>query len=83
MEVEKKMKYSLSKTKYMVLKTGKEKEEDILEQVKAGNIQITKKYKYLEITIDEEGNLNRHTKELKQKCEAINRDQGIKSGRRR
>ena len=37
MEVEKKMTYSLSKTKYMVIKTGKEK-EDISEQVKAGNI---------------------------------------------
>ena len=32
----------LSKIKYMVAKTGKEKEEDI-EQVKAGNIQRTKK----------------------------------------
>ena len=47
MAVEKKMKYSLSKTKYMVAKLGKEKEEDILEQVKAGNIQRTKKNKYL------------------------------------
>ena len=33
---------NLSKIKYMVAKTGKEKEEDI-EQVKAGNIQRTKK----------------------------------------
>ena len=31
MEVEKKMKYSLSKTKYMVVRTGKVKEEDISE----------------------------------------------------
>ena len=29
MEVEKKMKYSLSKTKHMVVKTGKEKEEEV------------------------------------------------------
>ena len=49
MEVEKKMKYSLSKTKYMVVKTDKVEEEDISEQVKAGNIQRTKKYKYLGI----------------------------------
>ena len=74
MEVEKKMKYSLSKTKYMVVKTGKEKEEDISEQVKAGNIQRTKKYKYLGITINEEGNLKGHIEELKQKCEAISRE---------
>ena len=31
MEVEKKMKYSLSNTKYMVVRTGKVKEEDISE----------------------------------------------------
>ena len=45
-EVEKKMKYSLRKTKYMVVRTGKEKREDISEQVKAEKIQKTKKYKY-------------------------------------
>ena len=66
MEVEKKMKYGLNKTKYMVVKTGKEKEEDISEQVKAGNILRTKKYKYLRTTINEEGNLKRHIVELKQ-----------------
>ena len=43
MEVEKKMKYSLSKTKYMVVTTGSEKEEEISLQVKPGNIQRTKK----------------------------------------
>ena len=41
------MKYSLKKTKYMVVKTDKEKEQEITEQVKAENIQKTKKYKYL------------------------------------
>ena len=46
------MKYSLSKTKYMVVKTDKEKEDGISEQVKARNIQRTKKYKYLGITIN-------------------------------
>ena len=44
MEVGKKMQYSLSKTQYMIVKTGKEKEKYILEQLKAGNIQRTKKY---------------------------------------
>ena len=57
MKVEKQMKYRLSKTKYMVVKIGKEKEEGISEQVKAENIQRTKKCKYLGITINEEGNL--------------------------
>ena len=65
MEMEKEMKYSLRKTKYMVVKTGKEKEGNISEQMKAWNIQRTKKYKYLEITINEEGNLKGHIEELK------------------
>ena len=67
----KEMKYGLSETKYMVVKTDKEKEEHISEQVKSGNIQRTKKYKYLGITINEEGNLKGYIEELKQKCEAI------------
>ena len=74
MEVKKKMNHNLSKTKYMVVKTGKEKEEDISEQVKADNIERTKKYKYLGITINEERNLKGHIEELKEKCEAINRE---------
>ena len=57
MEMKKKIKYSLSK---MVVKTGKEREEDISEQVKAGKVQGNKKYKYLEITINEAGNLKGH-----------------------
>ena len=65
MEVKKKMNHNLSKTKYMVVKTGKEKEEDISEQVKADNIERTKKYKYLGITINEERNLKGHIEELK------------------
>ena len=41
-------------------------EEDISEQVKAGNIQKIKKYKYLGITINEEENLKCRIEELKQ-----------------
>ena len=74
MEVENKIKYSLSKTKYMVVRTGKKKEGDISEQVNVGNIQRTRKYKYLWITANEEGNLKGHIEELKQKCEAISRE---------
>ena len=66
MEAEEKTKYSLNKTKYIVVKTCKEKEEDISEQVRAGNIQMRKKYKYLVITLNEEGNLKGHIEELKQ-----------------
>ena len=47
MEVKKKMKYSLNKTKYMVAKTGEEKEHELTEQVRAGNIQRTKEIQIL------------------------------------
>ena len=60
----------------MVIKTGKEKEEDISEQMNAGNIQRTKKYKYLEVTINEQGNLKAHCR-IKTKvfrCKQRNRD---------
>ena len=53
-KVKKKVKYSLKKTKYMVTNTGNEKQEDVSEQVRAGSIQRTEKYRYLEITINEE-----------------------------
>ena len=73
MKVEKKMKYSLSKTKYMIVTTAKEKEEDISEKVKVGNIQRTKKQKQLGITINKEENLKGHIEEIKQKCDLISR----------
>ena len=59
MEVEKKLKYSLRKTKYrsMVVRKGQVKEVDISEQLKAGNIQRSNKYKYFRITINDEENL--------------------------
>ena len=53
----------------------------ISEQVKAGNIQRTKKYKYLGITINEEGNLKGHIEELKQKRGAISREMEITGSR--
>ena len=74
MEVENKIKYSLSKTKYMVVKADKKKEEDIPEQVKTGNIQRIKKCKCLGITINEDGDLKVQIEELKQKCEAISKE---------
>ena len=40
----KKMQYSSNKKKYMIVKTGKEKEEEISKQVTARNTQRTIKY---------------------------------------
>ena len=41
MEKEKKVSLGLKKAKYMIVKTGRKKEEEINETVKAGRIQIS------------------------------------------
>ena len=61
MEVDSKIKCSLSKTKYIVVKTGKEKEKDISEQVTGYKNQ---EIQYLVITVNEEGILKGHIKLL-------------------
>ena len=44
LEKEKKMKYWLKKTKYMMVKTGKEREEIVEENVKSGTVLKTETY---------------------------------------
>ena len=60
MEREKKISFGLKKTKYMIVKTGRE--EEINETVKAGRIQRTDKCKYLEMTVSTDGQLTEHIK---------------------
>ena len=48
----KEIEIQLKQNKELVATTDKEKKENILEQVKAGNIQRTKKYKYLGIKVN-------------------------------
>ena len=74
MEKEKKISFGLKKTKYMIVKTGREKEEEINETVKAGRMQRTDKCKYLGMTISTEGQLTEHTKELTSRCDIINQE---------
>ena len=69
MEKEKKISFGLKKTKYMIVKTGGEKEE-INETVKAGRIQRTDKCKYLGMIIPTDGQLTEHVKELNSRCES-------------
>ena len=73
MEKEKKISFGLKKTKYMIIKTGRE-EEEINETVKAGRIQRTDKCKYLGITISTDGKVTEHIKELNNRCGIINRE---------
>ena len=74
MEKEKKMKYGLKKTKYMMVKTGNKREEIVQEHAKSGEVRKTETYHYLGITINEEGNLEEHKKVISRKCETISRE---------
>ena len=69
MEKEKKISFGLKKTKYMIVKTGR---EEINETVKAGRIQRTDKCKYLEMTISTDGQLTEHIKKLNSRCGIMN-----------
>ena len=71
MEKEKKIRFGLKKTKYIIVKTGRE--EEINETVRTGRIQRTDKCKYLGMTISTDGQLTEHIKELNNsKCDIIN-----------
>ena len=74
MEKEKKISFGLKKTKYMIVRTGREEEEEINETVKSGKIQRTDKCKYLGVAISIDGQLTEHIKELNSKCDTINRE---------
>ena len=65
------MRYGLKKTKYMIVKTGKEREVIVQEKVKLGVVQKTETYHYLGITINGEGNLEEHIKVIARKYEII------------
>ena len=73
---EKKMWYGLKKTKYMIVKTAKEKEEIVQVNVKSGEVCKTKTYHQLGITINEEGNLEEHIKVIARKCANVHNKQG-------
>ena len=55
MERLKKYTFGLEKTKYMIVNTGKEKEEEFDEELEGGKIRRTYKYEYLGFWISEEG----------------------------
>ena len=74
MEKEKKMRYGLKKTKYIMVKTGKEREEIVQENVKSGEVCRTETYHYLGKTIKEERKLEEYVKVIARKCETISRE---------
>ena len=67
MEKLKKFTFGLKKTKFMIMKTGKGKDEIIMERVKSGVVGQTDEYKYVGVLLSEEGNLLKHLEDKKKK----------------
>ena len=63
MEETKKFTYGLEKTKYMIVKTGHENNQEITEEVHWGKIERTMTQKYLGIIVNEKGDLEDHIRE--------------------
>ena len=72
MEKDKKISFGLTKTKYMIVRTGQE--EEINKIVKAGRIERTDKWKYLGMTISTGRQLTEHIKQLNTRCDIISRE---------
>ena len=65
LEKEKKYTFGLDKTKYMVMKTGKDEEEEIREEVERGIVEKTDEYKYVGLWLNEEVDLKTHIENKK------------------
>ena len=63
LEKEKKYTFGIEKTKYTVMETGKEEEEEIEEEVERGKVEKTDEYKYIGLWLNEEGDLKTHIEE--------------------
>jgi hypothetical protein len=55
MEDLKKYTYGLKKTKFMIMNTGKDKEEEIAEEVTMGRVTQTEEYKYVGFNLNKKG----------------------------
>ena len=64
----------MKKTKYLTILTGKEKQEQIEEQVKEGNIDKVDTYSCLGIMLNKESNLKEYIKETESKASRIIRE---------
>ena len=60
MEIQKKYTFGLDKTKYMVVETGTEKEEEIKENIERGMVEKANEYKYVGLWLNSEGDLKTH-----------------------
>ena len=67
MERKKKFTFNVTKSNYMVMNTGKDIEIKITEEVKNGQLQKVKEYKYLGVWINEGNNFVTNIRKIKEK----------------
>ena len=60
LEIEKKFTFGSVKTKYMVIDTGNDKEEPIVEEIEQGIVQQTDEYEYLGFWVNKKGDCTLH-----------------------
>ena len=65
LEIEKKYTFGLEKTKYMVMETGREVEEEIREEIERGRVGKTDEYKYVGLWLNKEADLRTHIEKIK------------------
>ena len=60
LEIEKKYTFGTTKTKYMVMETGREVEEEIMEEIERGIVGKTNEYEYLGLWLNNKADLSCH-----------------------
>jgi hypothetical protein len=83
METEKKWEFSIEKSNWMVMKTGKRNEEvqDIKVKVKQGEIERAEIYKYLGNWLNEQGNMDTQLQVMESRIGEIVRETNIIAGK--
>ena len=65
LEIEKKYTFGTTKTKYMVMETGREVEEEIVEEIEQGIVGKTNEYEYLGLWLNNKTDLSCHIEQLR------------------
>ena len=81
MEKKKKMEFTTKKSKWMMMKTGRGRCEEIEVETKQGMIQKAERYKYLGNWVNEGGNMDTQLEEVQKKVPFIIREANIVGGR--
>ena len=74
MEDRKKFKFSKKKSKYMVIKKGKDKKQEVQASINEGVVEETREYKYLGMWFTEDNNMYKHIKEVDCRIEYMVRE---------